>query len=118
MAAPEGPGRADAGGAREPRSGASESRTAGNHDLTHGVRYCSDNFGILVSLKTTQNIFIFIPGVGYGVACCFRPSAAADCGPPRALAEAWPCQLQMVSAVVCCLDSVGFSEGREMLETW
>ena len=44
--------------------------------------------------------FILIPGVGRDV----RLPVAADYDLPRALAEAWFCQLQVISVIVCHLE--------------
>jgi hypothetical protein len=75
----------------------------GSHNAQWPQRFslllCNENCGILVSLEKPQtyykNMFSFSSQMwGYG--CCF---ASADYDLPRALAEAWFGQLQIVSAI-------------------
>jgi hypothetical protein len=52
----------------------------------------------LVSFKTQECVFVFMPGVGkWG---CFGLTAADDYDLPQALTEVRLCQLQIISASV------------------
>ena len=83
---------------------------------TPSVHKCSDISAISVSLKTTEiEESAFVLNLRCGIRGCF---AAADHGLPRALAEAWFCQLQMVSAIVWCVESwevsIGYINARAL----